>query len=500
MNTPLQGHSNKTPDTGLYGSSLTLLTDLYELTMACGYWKLGLQDRYAAFSLFFRRCPFQGSFAVAAGLKTVIDYINQFKFKDSDLSYLESLEGYNGKPLFEKGFLDYLSKFKFSCDVRAVPEGTLVFPHEPLVVVTGPILEAQLLESSLLNTLNFQTLIATKASRICAAAEGDEVIEFGLRRAQGIDGALSGARAAYIGGCHSTSNVLAGKTFGIPVKGTHAHSWIMAFEKEEDSFRAYAEVMPNNCIYLVDTYNTIKGVKRAIEVAKEMEKKGIKMLGVRLDSGDLAYLSMEIRKLLDAAGFNEAKIMASNELDELIIRDLKKQGAKINLWGVGTNLITAKDQPALDGVYKLCAIQDEKGNWVNKVKISEQIVKTTNPGLLQVRRFHSEKGEFLADMMFDIVKGPPKEITLIDPIDPSLRKTLPASLPYKDLLVPIFDQGKQVYTSPCLSKLRENTYQELKCLTPPVRRFLYPQPYFVGLEKSLYDLKMNLIEEIRKRK
>lgn len=481
---------------GFYRSSLALLTDLYELTMAYGYWKLGMKSQKAAFSLFFRRRPFQGSFAIAAGLETAIHFIQNFRFEDSDLAYLESLKTYNGKPLFETGFLDYLKDFSFDCDIDAMVEGTPVFPYEPLLLVRGSILHAQLLESSLLNIINFQTLIATKASRICCAAEGDEVIEFGLRRAQGIDGALSGTRASYVGGCHSTSNVIGGKYFGIPVKGTHAHSWIMAFDEEKEAFDAYTQALPDNCIYLVDTYDSIKGVKHAIEVAKE---KGSKMLGVRLDSGDLAHLSIEIRKLLDDAGFHDAKIMASNELDELIIRDLKKQGCKINLWGVGTNLITAKDQPALDGVYKLSAIQDKEGNWVPKLKISEQIVKTTNPGILQVRRYFDGQGQYLADMLYDIDTSPPLAPEIVDPIDPTRLRQVANETKYKDLLVPIFRDGKCVYQSPPLQEIRAHTLAELEHFAPAVRRFLYPEPYFVGLEKSVYNRKLELIESLRGR-
>ena len=479
----------------IYQSSLALLTDLYELTMAYGYWKLGMMDREAVFTLFFRRRPFQGSFAIAAGLESAIDFIENFKFEASDLSYLESLKADNGKPLFEKEFLDYLRTFKFTCDIEAMVEGTPAFPYEPLIRVRGPILQAQLLESSLLNIINFQTLIATKASRVCVAAEGDEVIEFGLRRAQGIDGALSGTRAAFVGGCHSTSNVLAGKFFGIPVKGTHAHSWVMAFDKEEESFEAYAKVMPNNCIFLVDTYNTIEGVKKAIAVTQK--QKDLKMLGVRIDSGDLAHLSIHIRKLLDDAGYRDTKIMASNELDETIIRDLKKQGAKIDLWGVGTNLITGEGQPALDGVYKLSAIQDTNGKWDYRLKTSEQLVKTTNPGILQVRRFFDKEGMVTCDMMYDVEMGFSENIELIDPIDPSKRKKMESSADHQDLLVPIFRGGKRVYDSPHLMEIQKNTHLQLSKLPKPMRRFLYPQPYFVGLEKNLYDLKMRLIEETK---
>lgn len=481
----------------IYKSSLALLTDLYELTMACGYWKLGMMERQASFSLFFRRRPFDGNYAITAGLQTAIEFIEAFRFEESDLTYLEGLKTSNGEPLFEPKFLEYLSKFSFNCDLYAMPEGTPVFPYEPLLFVRGPLLEAQILESSLLNIINFQTLIATKASRICEAAEGDEVVEFGLRRAQGIDGALSAARAAFVGGCHSTSNVIAGKYFGIPVKGTHAHSWIMAFDKEEEAFKAYADVMPNNCIYLVDTYNTIEGVKKAIAVARTKKEK---MLGVRLDSGDLAQLSIEIRKLLDGAGFTDAKIMASNELDERVIRDLKMQGAKVNLWGVGTNLITAKDQPALDGVYKLSAIQNKKGKWVSKLKISEQLAKTTNPGTLQVRRFYDKEGKAYADMLYDFEKGAPGACELIDPVDPSKSLSIKKGEKGRDLLIPIFSRGKKVYDSPTLTEVRSNTEKELGTFSPPVRRFLNPHSYFMGLEKGVYDLKMELINEIKGKK
>ena len=481
----------------IYKSSLALLTDLYELTMAYGYWKLGMMERQASFSMFFRRRPFEGNYAIAAGLQTAIEFIEAFRFEESDLTYIEGLKTPKGEHLFEPKFLEYLSKFSFNCDLYAMAEGTPVFPYEPLLFVRGPILEAQILESALLNIINFQTLIATKASRICEAAEKDEVIEFGLRRAQGIDGALSGSRASFVGGCHSTSNVIAGKHFGIPVKGTHAHSWIMAFEKEEEAFKAYADVMPNNCIYLVDTYKTIEGVKKAIAVAKTKKER---MLGVRLDSGDLAQLSIKIRKLLDEAGFTDAKIMASNELDERIIRDLKVQGAKINVWGVGTNLITAKDQPALDGVYKLSAIQNEKGKWVSKLKISEQIVKTTNPGTLQVRRFYDKEGRAYADMLYNFEKGAPEACELIDPIDPSKRLSIKKGEKGRDLLIPIFSKGKKVYDSPKLTDIRLNTELELKTLCPSVRRFLHPHGYFMGLEKGVYDLKVELINEINGKK
>lgn len=477
----------------IYSTSIALLIDLYELTMAYGYWKLGMVNREAAFTLTYRRRPFQGSFAIAAGLETAIQFIENFRFQEEDLAYLEGLKSPNGSPLFEKGFLDYLKGFSFDGDLLAMPEGTPVFPYEPLLLVRGPIIGAQLLESALLNIVNFQTIIATKASRIVAAAEGDEVIEFGLRRAQGIDGALSAARAAIVGGCCSTSNTLAGKLYDIPVKGTQAHSWVMAFPSEKEAFESYSKVLPHNCLYLVDTYDSLKGAQAAVDIALENK---IEMLGVRLDSGDLAKLSIEIRKILDRNGFKKAKIMASNELDEFIIRDLKRQGAKIDLWGVGTNLITAKDQPALDGVYKLGAIQDHKGKWVYKLKISEQLIKTTNPGALQVRRFFDGEGKATIDMMYDLEMGMPKETEIVDPLDPTRKRTV-QDAPYRDLLVPIFERGKKVYVTPTLKEIQSVAQMELETLCPTIKRFLNPDPYFVGLESNLYDLKMKLIRDLK---
>jgi nicotinate phosphoribosyltransferase len=449
--------------------------------MACGYWKSGYAEKEAVFHLFFRRKPFQGSFAIAAGLETVLNILQQFRFEASDLSYLATLQGSDGKPLFDKPFLDYLSKFKLRCDIDAVPEGTLVFPYEPLLRVQGPLLDVQILESLLLNIINFQTLIATKAARICYAARPDPVVEFGLRRAQGIDGALSASRAAYIGGCLSTSNVLAGKCFGIPVKGTHAHSWIMAFHSEKEAFKVWNDTMPGNLLFLIDTYDSLKGAKHAIEVSKKLQ-------GVRLDSGDLAQLSIQVRKLLDEAGLHSAKIMASNELDETLIADLKNQGAKIDVWGVGTHLVTGREQPALDGVYKLSAIRDsKKAPWQYKVKVSEQLAKVTNPGILQVRRFPS------FDVIYDELQGFSSHA--IDPFDPSQTKEVHTES-YHDLLVPVMRGGKVIYQTPSLSKVRDHSLLNQAKLSPAHRRFLNPQPYFVGLEKSLYDLKLKLIKEV----
>lgn len=482
----------------IYSESLALLCDLYHLTMAYGYWKKGLSHKEACFHLFFRRKPFQGEFAIAAGLETALEYIKRFRFEDSDLAYIEQMRNSEGKPLFERGFLKYLENFSFSCDIDAVPEGTPVFPYEPILRVQGPIIESQILESPLLNMINFQTLVATKAARVCWAARPDPVVEFGLRRAQGIDGAISASRGAYIGGCESTSNVLAGKLFGIPVKGTHAHSWIMAFDDEEESFRVYAEVMPKNCIFLVDTYDTIQGVKKAIKVAKSLKKKGVEMSGVRLDSGDLASLSIAVRKILDEAGFPEAKIMASNELDEFIIRDLKQQGAKVNIWGVGTHLVTGKDQPALDGVYKLSAVREPGGPWMHKLKLSEHLAKVTTPGILQIRRFFNEEG-YIADMIYDVDGSINERRLIIDSFDPIHIKTIERSMKYKDLLIPVLRHGKIVYESPPLESIRQSCIEELGKFPSTMRRFLNPQPYFIGLEKNLHEKKLGMIEEKRKK-
>lgn len=347
----------------IYRHSLALLTDLYELTMAYGYWKLGLGEREAVFCLSYRNNPFDGGFSIACGLHDVIDFLQSLRFSQEDTDYLASLTGADGKPLFDRGFLEHLRQMEFACDIDALPEGTVAFGHEPLIRVKGPIFQGQIIETALLTLLNFQTLIATKAARICLAAKGDPVLEFGLRRAQGIDGGITATRAAYVGGCAATSNLLAGKLFGIPVKGTHAHSWVMTFDTELEAFDAYAKVMPNNCIFLVDTYNTISGIAHAIEVGKTLHAQGHELTGIRLDSGDLAYLSIEARKMLDEAGFKHTAILATNDLDESIIASLKdQQGAKITVWGVGTKLATAFDQPALGGVYKLTALRDSNGH------------------------------------------------------------------------------------------------------------------------------------------
>lgn len=480
----------------LYKQSLSLLTDFYQLTMAYSYWQMQMDRKEAIFHLFFRRAPFQGGFTIAAGLETVVDFLESFRFDSSDLNYLSQLKGNNGQLHFSEGFLNYLSKLKFSGDIDAVPEGTVVFPYEPLLRIQGPLIECQLLESSLLNLINFPSLIATKAARTCLAAQGEDVVEFGLRRAQGIDGALTASRAAYIGGCSSTSNVLAGKLFGIPIRGTHSHSWVMVFDDELSSFQAYAKAMPDNCVFLVDTYDTLNGVKNAIKVGKWLRQQGKKLLGIRLDSGDLADLSIKSRSLLDQAGFQDAKIYATNELDETIISELKRQGAQINVWGVGTNLVTARDNPALDGVYKLSAIRDSGGEWKYKLKLSEQMVKMSNPGILQVRRFYSNYGN-VADVIYDTNHLPQENSKIIDPLNPLKEYVISPGLHYRDLLQPIFRAGKQVYKLPTLAQIQENTKKELSLFPVGVKRFLNPHLYVVGLERSLFEMKARLIKQIR---
>jgi nicotinate phosphoribosyltransferase len=469
-----------------------LLTDLYELTMAYAYWKTGKAYQEAVFHLLFRKQPFKGGFTVCCGLADAVEYLRSFKFNGSDLEYLATLKGNDGKRLFDRAFLKYLGSLKLQLDVDAIPEGTVVFPQEPLVRVRGPILQAQLVETALLNLLNFQSLIATKAARVCLAAEGDPVIEFGSRRAQGVDGALTASRSAYVGGCAGTSLVLAAKAFGLPVKGTLAHSWIMSFENELEAFSAYADIMPNNCIFLVDTYNSLKGVRHAVEAAKRLRRRGHKFAGVRLDSGDLAYLSMEARKILDAAGFKDAVIVGSNDLDEHLIASLKQQGAAINVWGIGTMLVTAYDQPALGGVYKLSAIRKPDGSWEHKIKLSEQTAKVTNPGVLQVRRFRTDKG-FLGDAIYDETRPLPDRVTIVDPVDATRRKHFAADTPYEDLLVPIFKRGKLMYQSPSLEAIRTRTQKQLSMLHSGIKRFANPHQYPAGLELTLHEFKTELI-------
>jgi nicotinate phosphoribosyltransferase len=478
----------------LYQGSLALLTDFYQLTMAYGYWKAGKADQQAVFNLFFRKHPFQGGFTVAAGLEYVVDYCNNFSFSKEDLAFLGNMKNGEDNQLFEKEFLVYLGKMKFSCDVEAVEEGTVVFPNTPLIRVKGPLIQCQLLETPLLNMVNFQTLIATKSARINLAAKGDPVLEFGLRRAQGIDGGLAASRAAYIGGCASTSNVMAGKLFGIPVSGTHAHSWIMSFETEIEAFEAYADAFPDQSIFLVDTYDTINGIKNAIKVGKALRSKGKEMQGIRIDSGDLAYYSNLAREMLDEAGFKNAKIVASNDLDEQIITSLKGQEASINVWGVGTKLVTAFDQPALGGVYKLSAIKNEQGVWEPKIKLSQQSMKINIPGLHTVKRFFS-KGKAVADMIYlEDQELNPKAALIIDPNDATRRKRfMPSFYQEEILLKPIFRKGKLKYKLPEISHIRNRVFDQLESFDKTHKRLVNPHLYPVGLEENLHKLRMDLV-------
>jgi len=477
-------------------NSLALLTDMYQLTMANGYWKQGKANQLATFHLYFRKSPFAGGYTIAAGLADAIDFLANWHFSDDDLTYLASIPGNDGKPIFEAGFLDYLRHQTFDCDVDAIPEGTVVFPNQPLLRITGSMLQCQIVETPLLNILNFQSLIATKAARICRAAKDEAVLEFGLRRAQGPDGGLSASRAAYIGGCSATSNLLAGKKFNIPVKGTHAHSWVMSFQDELESFEEYAKAMPNNCIFLVDTYNTVEGVKHAITVGKQLKAAGHRLVGVRLDSGDLAHLSIQARTLLDQAGFQDAVIVASNDLDEYTIESLKQQDAKISVWGVGTRLATAYDQPALGGVYKLGAIQDANGRWEPKLKLSEQTIKVSNPGKLNVRRFF-DGGSAVADVIFNELDSNQVDV-MVDPMDHLRRRKINPDWNSEDLLLPYLRNGKltevaKSFDHTNLEAIRSRSKNQLALFHDGIKRFQNPHQYPVGLEQSLYELKSRMV-------
>ena len=473
---------------------LTLLTDLYQLTMMQGYYYQNKTSEKVIFDLFYRSNPSGSSFSIAAGLEQVIDYINHLSFSEDDIQYLKNLS------LFHDDFLNYLSDFRFSGDIYAVPEGTIIFPHEPILQVIAPICEAQLIETALLNIINHQSLIATKSARINWAAGDDAVLEFGLRRAQGPDAGVLGARAAVIGGCSATSNVLAGKLFDIPVKGTHAHSWVMSFPTELEAFRAYAKQYEEGCILLVDTFDTLKsGVPNAIKIFDELkaENRLPDSYGIRLDSGDLSYLSKKARILLDQAGHEAAIISASSDLDEYLIRDLKLQGAKITLWGVGTNLITSKDCPAFGGVYKLAANVTSQG-LEPKIKLSDNNEKVTNPGFKQLLRIYDKaSGKIKADLIAlkDEVYDPSETLTLFDPISPWKKSRLaPDSYEVRSLLEAIFINGEQVYENPSTFAISAYCQKELATLWDESRRLINPQQVYVDLSKPLYDLKMSMIE------
>lgn len=470
--------------------NLTMMTDLYQLTMMYGYYNTNTHLRQAVFDLYFRRPNVNSAYAIAAGLEQVMDYIENLHFSEEDLGYLKSLN------LFSREFLDLLRELRFTGDIYAVPEGTVVFPNEPMVRVKAPLMEAQLIETALLNMINHQTLIATKASRVVIAAQGSSVLEFGLRRAQGPDAGIYGARAAIIGGCSATSNVLTGQLFGIPVKGTHSHSWVMSFPDELSAFRAYADAFPDSCLLLVDTYNTLKsGLPNAITVFKELRDKGYEPLGIRLDSGDLAYLSKKARSMMDKAGFPDAKIVASNDLDEELIWDLKAQGAKIDIFGVGTSLITSRGCPALGGVYKMSA-EEINGEMVPRIKISENPDKITNPGYKKVVRIYNGGGKAIADliMLEHEQIDTKKPLTIFDPVDTWKRMTL-RNYSIKELLVPIYQNGHRVYESPGLMEIQAYAMNELDTLWDEYKRLKNPHVFKVDLSQQLYDMKQRLLEE-----
>ena len=477
--------------------NLTLLTDLYELTMMQGYFKHKDQNETVIFDAFYRTNPGEGGYAIAAGLEQVIQYIKDLHFSDEDIEYLAGLG------IFEQDFLDYLRGFQFTGDIYAIPEGSVIFPREPLVKVIAPIMQAQLMETAILNIINHQSLIATKAARVCYAARGDGIMEFGLRRAQGPDAGTYGARAAVIGGCVGTSNVLCGRLFDVPVKGTHAHSWIMSFPDEYTAFKTYADMYPSACILLVDTYDTLKsGVPNAIKVFQERKEAGVPLTyyGIRLDSGDLAYLSKKARKMLDQAGFPDAVISASNDLDEFLIDSLKVQGAAITSWGVGTNLITSKDCPSFGGVYKLAAIKDKEGNFIPKIKLSENSEKVTNPGNKTVYRiYEKESGKVKADLicLVDEKFDENEPILLFDPLEPWKKTKLPGgSYTMREIMVPVFQGGKCCYESPKVMDIREYCKKELDTLWDETRRLVNPHKVYVDLSKKLYDIKIELLDSM----
>ena len=476
--------------------NLTLLTDLYQLTMMNGYLKHDRKDEIAVFDVFFRQNGMI-TYSLACGLEQVVDYILNLRFGEEEICYLKSLN------IFSEEFLRYLKDFKFTGDVYAVPEGTVVFPGEPILTVKAPIMQAQLIETALLNIINFQTLIATKSAKINYAAKGDLVMEFGLRRAQAPDAGIYGARAAVIGGCGSTSNVLAGQMFDIPVSGTHAHSWVMNFKDEYTAFKAYSEVYPENTLLLVDTYDTLKqGVPNAIKVFKELQEKGYKPKGIRLDSGDLAYLSKKARQMLDEAGFPDTIICASGDLDEYSITSLKNQGAKINSWGVGTRLITSADMPALGGVYKLSGVYDNEGNITPKIKLSENTEKITNPGFKDVYRvYDKQSGKAEADMI--VLRGEEfdetKPLVLTHPKD-RWKKITFTNYTLRKLQVKVIEDGKLVYKLPTLKEIKVYANSELESFWDEYKRLDRPHLYKVDLSDKLYELKESMLEKIRSAK
>lgn len=469
----------------------TMLCDFYELTMGNGYFEKGYKDKICYFDVFYRRVPDGGGFAIACGLEQVIDYIKDLHFSEKDIAYLES------KGIFSNAFLDYLKDFKFSGDIWAVPEGTCIFPNEPMMTIRAPAIEAQLIETFVLLTLNHQSLIATKANRIVRAANGRAISEFGSRRAHGPDAAVLGARAAYIGGCKATACTLTDVEFGVPATGTMAHSWVQMFDSEYEAFKAYCEVYPTSATLLVDTYNVLKsGVPNAIKVFDEVLKpKGCRPVGIRLDSGDITYLSLKAREMLDAAGYPDCKIVASNSLDEYLIRDMLMQGAKVDLYGVGERLITSKSSAVFDGVYKLVAVENESGEVTPKIKISENVQKITNPHFKKIYRFYdNDNFKAIADLMcvYDEVIDETKPIELFDPDYTWKRQTL-VNYTCRELLVPIFKNGECVYNLPSLEEIREHCAREVETMWESVTRFENPHAYYVDLSAKLWNIKHTLL-------
>ena len=473
--------------------NMTMLCDFYELTMGNGYFQAGYKDRITYFDVFFRDVPDRGGFAICAGLEQLIDYIQNLHFDDEDIDYLRS------KNLFDEQFLEYLHNFKFTGDIWAIPEGTPIFPREPVVVVRAPAIQAQLIETFTLLSINHQSLIATKANRIVRAAKGRTVLECGSRRAQGIHGAIAGARAAYIGGCGGTACTISDELYGVPAGGTMAHAWVQMFDSEYEAFKTYCEIYPNNATLLVDTFNTLKsGVPNAIKAFNEVLKpKGITKCGIRLDSGDIAYLTQAARKMLDDAGWTECQISASNSLDEYIIRDLLDQEAQIDLFGVGERLITASSQPVFGGVYKLVAVEDADGQVVPKIKVSENVDKITNPHFKKVYRIYDKQtGKAEADYitLWDEEIDETQPLELFDPRATWKRKTYNDYV-IRPLLVPIFKNGELVYDRPALNDVREYCREQVQSLWAEVKRFENPHNYYVDLSQKLWDIKQNLLRE-----
>ena len=472
--------------------NMTMLTDFYELTMANGYFQNGMKDRIAYFDMFFRKVPDNGGFAIMAGVEQLIRYLQELTFDEEDIGYLRN------KGLFSEEFLQYLKAFKFSCDVWVVPEGTPIFPNEPIVMVRGPVIEAQFVETMVLLTINHQSLIATKTNRIVRAAQGRSVMEFGSRRAQGYHGAVLGARAAYIGGCIGTACTIAEKEFGVPAIGTMAHSWIQMFPTELEAFRAYARTYPGSCTFLVDTYNVLKsGVPNAIKAFnEEVVSRGFRPKGIRIDSGDITYLSKEARRMLDEAGFQDCAIVASNSLDEFIIRDILSQGARVDLFGVGERLITSRSEPVFGGVYKLVAVE-EAGRIIPKIKLSENVGKITNPGFKQLwRLFDKGTGKAIADVLtqYDEIIDEDKPYELFDPEYTWKRKTV-TNFHAKRLLARIFEKGACVYESPNLIDIKGYCEEQLDTIWDEVKRFENPHKYYVDLSKILWDTREKLLLE-----